>query len=141
MDLFGLLNIEVSLFGVELTVVELSWFVKELSEIMQQAYGLVAMRFYVTKEEAKADVTSAEGDIKTLESTIVPTNLVPFLRNGRPSLTGLVEQAVEEGKVMGRIGIATSGARGLNVEVKNAVAKNLSKDMPDIYCHSEEFGY
>ena len=127
---------------VKLMVVELSWFASELSEIMQQAYGLVAMRFYVTKDEAKVDVTPADGEEeKSLESKIVPNNLVPFLRNGRPSLIGLVEQAVDEGKAMGRVGIATCGSRGVNTEVKNTVARNLSKDMPDIYCHSEEFGY
>ena len=123
-------------------IVELSWFARELSEIMQQAYGLVAMRFYITKEEVKTEATPVDGaEEKSSESKIVPNNLVPFLRNGRPSLPGLVEQAIDEGKAMGRVGIAVCGSRGVNTEVKNTVARNLSKDIGDIYCHSEEFGY
>jgi hypothetical protein len=109
---------------------------------MQQAYGLVAMRFYVTKDEPKAEITLVEGEEeKSSESKIVPNNLVPFLRNGRPDLPGLVEQAVDEGQAMGRVGVAVCGSRGVNTEVKNTVAKNLSKDISDIYCHAEEFGY
>ena len=108
---------------------------------MEQAYGFVAMRFYVTTKEQKASEepslqSTAEGEETKFT---LPDNINPFLRSGRPSLVGLVEQAVEEGKVIGRVGIATCGNRGVNVDVKNAVAKNLRKDMPNIYCHAEEY--
>jgi hypothetical protein len=107
---------------------------------MKAAYGLVAMRLYVTRDEAKKVVESPAGEeIKTVD--IVPGNLIPFLRNGRPSLGGLVEQATDEAAEMGRLGIATCGSRKVNIEVKNAVGKNLRKDMPDMYCHSEDFDY
>jgi hypothetical protein len=111
---------------------------------MAQAYGLAAMRFYVTREEAKKESSDqsaespASGEAKEFP---VPDNLNPFVRFGRPALQGLVEQAVDEGAMIGRVGIATCGSRGVNTDVKNAVVKSLRKDMPDVYCHSEDFGY
>jgi len=126
-----------------LTVVELSWFARELSEIIAQAYGQAAMRFYVTREEAKKESSEqstespAGGEVKEYA---IPENLKPFVRFGRPALPGLVEQAANEGAMIGRVGIATCGSRGVNADVKNAVVKSLREDMPDIYCHSEDFG-
>jgi ferric-chelate reductase len=120
----------------KLMSVELTWFAKELSEIMEQAFGLVALRLYVTQDEPPPPGTP----INEKEDGI-PSNVVPFLRSGRPNLTGLVEQAVDEAVNMGRLGVATCASRGVNIEVKDACRKNLSKDMQGIYCHAEEFDY
>jgi hypothetical protein len=103
---------------------------------MENAYGLVAMRLYITRDEIRTP-TSPERE----KGAELPSNLVPFLRHSRPSVQGLVEQAADEAIVMGRLGVGTCGYRGLVTEVKNAVAKNLRGDMPDIYCHAEEFEY
>ena len=113
---------------------ELTWFAKELSEIMEQAFGLVALRLYVTQDEPPPPGTPANE-----KEDGIPSNVVPFLRSGRPNLTGLVEQAVDEAVNMGRLGVATCGTRGVNIEVKDACRTNLSKDMQGIYCHAEEF--
>jgi len=120
----------------QLTAVELTWFAKELSEIMEQAFGLVALRLYVTQDEPPPSRDQAEKD-----KDGIPTNILPFLRSGRPNLTGLVEQAVDEAVNMGRLGVATCGNREVNREVKRACRDNLSKDTQDIYCHAEEFDY
>ena len=93
---------------------------------MKQAFGLVAMRLYITQDEP----TEGEKD-----KDAIPGNVLPFLRTGRPNLTGLVEQAVDEAVNMGRLGVATCGCRTVNMEVKNACKENLSKDVQDIYCH------
>lgn len=111
---------------------------------MAQAYGLVAMRFYVTREEAKKESSEQSTELPAgveVKEFTVPDNINPFVRFGRPALAGLVEQAADEGAVVGRVGIATCGSRGVNTDVKNAVVKSLKKDTPDIYCHSEDFGY
>lgn len=103
---------------------------------MEQAFGLVALRLYVTQDEPSPPT---EGEEKDKDG--IPSNIIPFLRSGRPNLTGLVEQAVDEAVNMGRLGVATCGNRGVNMEVKRACRENLSKDMQDIYCHAEEFDY
>jgi Ferric reductase NAD binding domain len=121
--------------------VELSWFSRELAEVMDQAYGLVAMRLYVTRDDTPTP-TQEKILVPIEESNFeLPNNLVPFLRYSRPNLQGLVEQAADEALIMGRLGIATCGNRGLVTDVKNAAARNLKGSMPDIYCHAEEFDY
>ena len=52
-----------------------------------------------------------------------------------------MEQAADEALIMGRLGVGVCGNRDLVTEVKNAVAKNIRRDIPDIYCHAEEFEY
>jgi hypothetical protein len=110
---------------------------------MDQAYGLVAMRLYVTRDDLTPTQSPRDKLLLPVEETNfqLPNNLVPFLRYSRPNVEGLVEQAADEALVMGRLGIATCGNRGLVTDVKNAAAKNLKRDMPDIYCHAEEFDY
>jgi len=117
--------------------VELTWFAKELSEIMEQAFGLVALRLYVTQDEPQPPPSTPVSE----KEEGIPSNVVPFLRSGRPNLTGLVEQAVNEAVNMGRLGVATCGCRGVNREVKDACRENLRRDMQGIYCHAEEFDY
>jgi len=128
-----------------LIVAELSWFANELSNILDTAYGLVAMRLYVTRdpEVPFTPLDNQNDDDAELEKPgySVPDNVVPYLRIGRPNLPGLVQQAAAEAKVMGRLGVATCGSRDINKVVKKAVIQNLSKDMPDIYCHAEGFDY
>jgi hypothetical protein len=110
---------------------------------MDQAYGLVAMRLYVTQDDLTPTQSPGDKLLVPVEETTfqLPNNLVPFLRYARPNVAGLVEQAADEALVMGRLGIATCGNRGLVTDVKNAAAKNLKRNMPDVYCHAEEFDY
>jgi hypothetical protein len=120
---------------------ELSWFSRELAEIMDQASGLVATRLYITRDDTPTP--TQEKILVPIEekSFELPSNLVSFLRYSRPNVLGLVEQAAEEALIMGRLGIATCGSRSLVTDVKNAAARNLKGSMPDIYCHAEEFDY
>ena len=127
-----------------LTIAELSWFANELSDILDKAYGLVAMRLYVTRDRSVPFASSDNQlEIEDAEDEkpgySVPDNVIPYMRLGRPNLPGLVQQAAAEGQVMGRLGVAVCGNREVNKAVKNAVIQNLSKDIPDIYCHAEEF--
>jgi hypothetical protein len=108
---------------------------------MEQAYGLVAMRLYVTKDKKVAEQNEGDEEGKNPDDIKIPNNLIPFLRVGRPNLGGLVDQAVDEGVNMGRVGIVTCGSQGVNLDVKNAVIRNLCRDMPDIYCHCEQFDF
>jgi len=128
-----------------LTLAELSWFANELSDILDKAYGLVAMRLYVTRDPSVPFTAPENENYEDSEPEkpgySVPDNVVSYLRIGRPNLPGLVQQAAAEAKVMGRLAVATCGSRDINKVVKNAVIQNLSKDMPDIYCHAEGFDY
>jgi hypothetical protein len=134
-----------------LTTGELSWFASELSEIMDQAFGLVAMRLYVTRDEEPMTFPDFPQDTGPFSpSTIItekggaiaiPKNLDAFVRAKRPNLAGLVEQAADEALAMGRLGIAACGSRSLVTDIKNSAARNLRTDMPDIFCHAEEFDY
>jgi Ferric reductase NAD binding domain len=122
-----------------LMVVELSWFTKELAEILEEAYGFVAMRLYVTQDSTQAVEL---GEVNNLGVNVdVPKPLKPYLRNGRPNLPGLVEQAADEAMCMGRLAIASCGTRTVNAEIKNATAKMYKRGIQDIYCHAEEFDY
>jgi len=122
-----------------LIVVELSWFTKELAEILDEAYGFVAMRLYVTQEPSQL---AESGQVNNLGVNVeIPKTLKPYLRNGRPNLPGLVEQAADEAIYMGRLAIATCGTRAVNAEVKNATVKMYKRGIQDIYCHAEEFDY
>lgn len=122
-----------------LTVVELSWFAKELSEILDQSYGLVAIRLYITQEP---NDRVESGEVNNLGVTVdIPRNIQPYLRNGRPNLPGLVEQAADEALLLGRLAIATCGSRSINAEIKNATGKMYQRGIQDIYCHAEEFDY
>jgi hypothetical protein len=114
---------------------------------MDQASGLVAMRLYVTRDKG-IHITppfhhKPASDIKRPDddSMAIPNNLTPFVRTSRPNLAGLVEQAADEAVTMGRLGVAACGSRSLVTDIKNAAAGNLRSDMPDIYCHAEEFDY
>jgi len=100
---------------------------------MEQAYGLVAMRLYITEDPVPTETKSTDPEI--------PSNISPFLRTGRPNLPGLVEQAAEEAGSMGRLGVAVCGTRGVNIDVKNACVTNLRIEGSDIYCHAEEFEF
>lgn len=104
---------------------------------MAASQGLVAARLYITNDN-NTDLTVTD-DRKPED--LLPSNLLPVLRLGRPNLGGLVEQAVDEAVNMGRLGVGVCGNRGVTSAVKESVRRNLSKDMPDIFCHSEEFGY
>lgn len=103
---------------------------------MDDASGLVAMRLYITRNELRTPTSP-----KREKGAEIPDNLLPILRHSRPSLQGLVEQAADEALIMGRLGVGVCGNRDLVTEVKNAVAKNIRGDIPDIYCHAEEFEY
>jgi FAD-binding domain/Ferric reductase NAD binding domain len=130
---------------------ELSWFASELSEIMEQAYGLVAMRLYVTRDEEPTTLPAFPQDTGPFSpatiisekggAVVIPRNLDTFVRVKRPNLAGLVEQAADEAFGMGRLGIAACGSQSLVVDIKNSAARNLRTDMPDIFCHAEEFDY
>ena len=130
---------EISDSGARLIVVELSWFTKGLSEILEQSYGFVAVRIYVTQE---TNESVERGEVSNLGVAVdVPENIKPYLRIGRPNLPGLVEQAADEAICMGRLGIATCGTRSVNAEVKNMTVKMYQRGIQDIYCHAEEFDY
>ena len=103
---------------------------------MDNASGLVATRLYITKDELRTPTSPTKE-----KGAEIPDNLISFLRHSRPSLLGLVEQAADEAMIMGRLGVGVCGSRALVTEVKNAVAKNIRGNIPDIYCHAEEFEY
>jgi len=123
--------------GTSLIAAELSWFTNELSELMNKAYGLVAMRLYITQPSTPELPPEKLADT----SHVIPENLVNFVRLSPPKVTDLVEQAVDEARVMGRLGVGCCGSSRLVGEVKNAAARNLEGGIQDIYCHAEEFGY
>jgi Ferric reductase NAD binding domain/FAD-binding domain len=124
---------------VVLMVVEFSWFTKELAEILEESYGFVAMRLYVTQDSTQP---VEMGEVSNLGVNVeVPKTLKPYLRNGRPNLAGLVEQAADEAMAMGRLAIASCGTRTVNADVKNATATMYKRGIQDIYCHAEEFDY
>jgi len=130
---------EISNSGTRLTEVELSWFMKGLSEILEQSYGFVAMRIYVTQE---TNELVELGEVSNLGVAVdIPEKIKPYLRKGRPNLPGLVEQAADEAMCLGRLGIATCGTRSVNAEVKNTTVKMYQRGIQDIYCHAEEFDY
>jgi len=87
------------------------------------------MRIYITNSsESKPDDP-------------IPPNLLPYLRFSKPSVQGLVEQAVDEANVLGRLAIASSGPRNLINDVKSSVSTQLTCAFQDIFVHAEEFAY
>ena len=111
---------------------------------MDQAYGFVAMRLYITRDDKAVSpmtVNDEKGSPSHIEKTAIPNNLTTFVRNSRPNLAGLVEQAADEALNIGRLGIATCGTRSLVTDIKNATCSILGADRSDIFCHAEEFDY
>jgi hypothetical protein len=93
------------------------------------------MRLYVTDERERNSVA------KVTAADILPQNLSRSVRYAKPNVQGLIEQAVEEGRVLGRLGVGVCGSRALVRDVKNEVVHNLNGDFKDIYCHAEDFEF